>query len=288
VIPRRKRLPAFTLLAATASLLLSCTAAINFRNPDGPRYADCYTTAAPRAADAVGPSPAGDELRVVTFNIKFAKKIDKAIQLLERTPALASADLILLQEMDEEAVQRIAAARSMCYVYYPATIAPSTHRHFGPAILSRWPLTDDRKLVLPHVGRFRKTARIAVAATMQVGDTPIRVYSVHVATGIEVGPRGRREQVLALLADADGPYERVIVGGDLNAKGLGRLFVARGYTWPTRDLGRTSKFADVDHVFLRGLALERGTSVGKVRDNLGSSDHNPVWAAVLIPPQSPR
>ncbi len=256
--------------------LASCAAPLNFTSPAGPRYAGC--AGPPGSIAPAGPAT----IHVVTFNIKFAAAIDPAITLLERAPELRTADVILLQEMDAPGVRRIAGALGMCYVYYPATVHPATGRDFGPAILARWPMTDYRKLVLPHRARFNRTERVAVGATIDVGGQPIRVYSVHVATGIELGPGSRRDQVRALLADADSGYTRVIVGGDLNAWGLGRVFEQDGYAWPTRALGHTTRFGDVDHIFLRGLALCDAGSVGKVTDNLDASDHDPVWVNLRL------
>ncbi len=285
------------LLALSAALVGACAAPLNFTDAAGPRYAGCCPAPA-RPAPASGlhanvSSPLASELRVVTFNIKYGERIAEAGELLEHAPDLKGADFVFLQEMDAAGVRRLAARLGMCYVYYPATVHPKTRRLFGPAILSRWPLSGDHKVILPHLGRFGRTERIAVGATASVRGLPIRVYSVHVATGIEVGPGGRRDQIGALLADASSRrYRRVIIGGDLNAKGLGKLVADGGYEWPTRDLGRTSQFADVDHIFVRGLEVRSGLAVGdmkvalaagKVTDNLGASDHKPVWVALALP-----
>jgi len=285
--PRSLRRSILLLLFAGAIALSSCAVPLNLTDPAGPRYVGCAAPAIePEAIDpALGGEargPSADVLRVVTFNIKLAEAIDPAIMLLGHAAELRTADLLLLQEMDAQGVRRIADARGMCYVYYPATVHPATGRYFGPAILSRWPLREDRKLVLPHRARFNREARIAVTATVEVRGQPIRIYSVHVATRMELSPSSRRDQIRTLLADADGSYPRVIIGGDLNWHELGRLFVEHGYAWPTQDLGWTARFGDVDHIFVRGLALRPGVSVGKVRDNLDSSDHDPVWVELAL------
>jgi endonuclease/exonuclease/phosphatase family metal-dependent hydrolase len=283
-MPNSKRALSLALLLTGAVSLASCAGTVNFPDPGGPRFADCCVSPLPDSANATA-RPAG-ELRVVSFNVQYSEHIDQAIQLLTGTPELESADVILLQEMDETGVQQIAAALSMCYVYYPASVAPATHKHFGPAILSRWPLADDRKIVLPGRERFQKSERVAVAATIEVAGEPVRVYSVHFATPIGLGPGARRKQALAVLDDAERSCDRVVIGGDLNAHGLGKIFADRGYQWPTRDLGRTSRYADVDHIFARGLDLPADSAAercaGKIADNLGSSDHKPVWAALAL------
>jgi endonuclease/exonuclease/phosphatase family metal-dependent hydrolase len=283
-----------TLMAvfAAALALSSCAAPLNFDQPGGPRWAARLAPASAPQGPVADAAPAAAlaapaELRVVTFNVKFSREIPKAIRLLQEDPALHPADLVLLQEMDQDGVRQVASALGMGFVYYPATVHPGTGRLFGNAILSRWPLSDDRKLVLPHLGRFGKTQRIAVAATVDVAGVPIRVYSVHIATGAEVSAGGRQDQVRALIADADGRYERVIVGGDFNAKGLGRLFAERGYEWPTERIGWTCLLAATDHIFLRGVEADRDLGAGKVADNRGASDHLPVWALVTIPGAQP-
>lgn len=254
-----------------------CATAFNYTSP-GPRYAGGRT-----------PRPVSDvaAFHLVTFNIQFARQIDSAIALLGSTAPLAMADVITLQEMDAPGTSRIAQALGMSYVYYPATIHPKTGRDFGNAILSRWPIVADAKIVLPHLARFGKTERIATAATILVGDTPVRVYSVHLATFLSEGPNARRDQVAAVLADA-AAYPRVVVSGDMNNHGIGREFVAHGFGWPTQHNPHTEHFWNWDHIFLKGLALRDSAATGVVRDNRHASDHKPVWAMIsLAAPAAP-
>src|SRR5262245_47892387 len=118
------------------------------------------------------PSPLRGRVRGITFNIRFAREIDRAIALLIEDRDLQGADLVFLQEMDAPGTERIAAALGMHYVYYPATVHPGNGRDFGNAVLSRWPLRDEHKIVLPasrahralgayrervHRGRKRRT-----------------------------------------------------------------------------------------------------------------------------------
>jgi endonuclease/exonuclease/phosphatase family metal-dependent hydrolase len=262
-------LPSLALLA----LLSSCAAPLNFTDPRAPRYAG-----RPLAAK-IPATP--DSLRVVTFNLKFAVEVDRAIALFTADPAMRAADVILLQEMDVVGTRRIAHALGTHYVYYPATINPLTNRPFGNAILSRWPIEDDRKILLPHLGRFARTQRIAVAGTIRVGDRALRVYSVHLATGIEGKGSWKRDQALAIVEDANAAHaEGVIIGGDLNSERVGRVFDASGYHWVTRALPATTSLLSLDHVFLRGLSLTSPAARGVVTDNHGASDHYPLWVTV--------
>lgn len=271
-----RRIPPFALAALLGGT--ACRTALNYSGPDGPRYVGAGDVELVRPAlGSHGATP--DSIRVVTFNIKFAREIDRAAELLRSTMALRSPDIVTLQEMDEPGVRRLAAALDMSYVYYPATVHPQTGRDFGNAILSRWPIAGDRKVILPHLGRWERTERAAVGATILVGSVPIRVYSVHLGTPLEIGPGSKRDQVDAVLRDAV-PYARVIIAGDMNGHSIGREFVAHGYRWLTEREGPTSSIFSFDHIFLLGIGDHASTGV--VRDNLKASDHRPVWAVMAL------
>jgi endonuclease/exonuclease/phosphatase family metal-dependent hydrolase len=227
------------------------------------------------------PHRSPDRLRIVTFNVQFAKHIDEAIRLLQSAEPLQGADVIALQEMDAPGTERIARALGMFYVYYPATVHPQTRRDFGDAVLSRWPIVADEKIILPHVARFEKTERIATGTTILVGDLPIRVYSMHLGTFVDVSGGSKRDQVRAILADAS-RYPRVIIVGDANSHGIGAVFREAGYLWPTEHNPKTTHFFNWDHVFAKGVTCGDNGSMatGVVHDNLGASDHRPVWAVI--------
>ena len=175
----------------------------------------------------------------------------------------------------------IARTLSLDYVYYPATLHPVARRNFGNAILSRWPLEDDVKIILPHRGRMRKSERIAVGATMRIpGREPVRVYSVHLETPVSISGRSRRDQAAAILADT-ARYPRVIVAGDFNSRGVLEVFARQGFRWLTRRVGRTISRFSWDHVAVKGLQLRDCASVGAVSNARGISDHRPVWADLV-------
>jgi endonuclease/exonuclease/phosphatase family metal-dependent hydrolase len=194
---------------------------------------------------------------------------------------LRGADVLLLQEMHEESTRRIAAALGLGYVYYPAIFHYRTNRHMGNAVLSRWPIVEDRKIVLPHVSRFVRTQRIATAATIRVGDLLVRVYSTHLGTMGDVAPEARRDQLRAILADAD-RYARVVIGGDMNDVAVGQVAREKGYAWPTERGPPTTSLGRVDHIFLKGLAAPDSSAAGTVLDVGGASDHLAVWAVGIL------
>jgi endonuclease/exonuclease/phosphatase family metal-dependent hydrolase len=166
-------------------------------------------------------------------------------------------------------------------VYYPALLSLRTQRNFGNAVLSRWPIVGDGKIVLPHVSRFSRTQRTATVATIRVGSRLVRVYSTHLGTMSDVAPASRREQLQAILADA-ALYQRVVIGGDMNDEGVGRVARERGYAWPTQHGPATHPLGRLDHIFLRGLTSPANGAAGTVLDARGSSDHLPVWAVATL------
>ena len=261
------------LLVLACLLLSSCGGPLNFTHPNEPRYSGHPLAEAP---------PAPESLQVVCFNIKFAEDIKGSIALFHEHPAMRNADLVLLQEMDVPGVRKIAHALHMHYVYYPATINPQINKPFGNAILSRWPIEDDKKILLPHLGRFGHTQRIAVAGTIRLGDRTLRVYSAHLATGMESKGSWKRDQALAIAHDADSTAAGmdVLIAGDLNSERVARTFEASGYRWMTRGLPSTAGWFSLDHMFVRGLTLTRPGARGVVTDNKGTSDHNPLWMTV--------
>jgi len=184
--------------------------------------------------------------------------------------------------MDAPGTRQIADSLGLHYLYFPATIHPANDRDFGNAILSRWPIRDARKIVLPHLARIGHSERIATVGTVDIDGVPVRLYCVHLATPLAVSGGGRRDQARAILDDASETNEPVIVAGDLNSHGLGKVFAGAGFDWPSRRIGSTEWWFDFDHVFLRGIRLAAPESIGVVRDNRKASDHKPVWAVLAL------
>jgi endonuclease/exonuclease/phosphatase family metal-dependent hydrolase len=244
---------------------------------EGPRYAG----GAPEGAALPSPAAAGPvPLRIVSFNIERALRIDQAIDVLVSDPGTRGADVLLLQEMDAEGTRRVARALGLSYVYYPGTLSFKTQRDFGNAVLSRWPIVADAKILLPHNGLLGRLQRTATAATLQVGPRQIRVYSTHFGTMLNVTPAAKRDQFATVLADAD-RHPLVVIGGDLNSHDVGEVARGRGYLWPTDEGPKTVGFGRWDHIFLRGLAY--GGETGTVLDVKGASDHRAVWALAVVP-----
>jgi endonuclease/exonuclease/phosphatase family metal-dependent hydrolase len=275
----RGRRRAFGVAASAALSLLgaACSHALNYLDSAGPLYETRH--AAPSAE-----APPEGPLRVVTFNIEFALHVDRAIAVLQESPALQKLDLLALQEMDAPGVERIASALGFDSFYAPGGVHPTSRRDFGCALLSPWPLIEPRKVLLPHGTRGTGLRRAAVGATLLRAGRRVRVYSVHLGSPFGVSGGDRREQVDALLHDAADSPDPVVIAGDLNSHGVGDAFVKHGYAWLTRDVGPTAAKMGLklayDHVFTKGLAAAPGPAAGVVRDNRKASDHHPVWALI--------
>jgi len=255
-------------------VLGGCHWAHNYVDPAGPRFARALPTPPP---SDVWP----DTLRVVSFNVERGMRVDSALAALAGDPATVDPDVVLLQEMDEDGVRHVADALGMGFVYYPAVRYNGSGRDFGNAVLSRWPIVEDEKIVLPHLSLFGRTQRIATAVTLRVGRTPVRVYSVHLGTPANLPLRDRAEQMRTVLRDA-ARHPHVILGGDFNSHGLGQLALRRGYAWPTREGPRTVRLWRWDHILFKGLEPPAEEASGTVVDNRGASDHRPVWAVGVV------
>jgi endonuclease/exonuclease/phosphatase family metal-dependent hydrolase len=258
-----------------AALVAGCASARNYPDADSPRFEGRHAEAGLEAG-----IPAS--LKVVTFNVKFSRKVDRALQVLRDDPVLRDADIVALQEMNEEAAATIARGLRLNYVYFPGAWHPKAAGNFGNALLSRWPLEDARKVILPHPGRFRKMNRLAVGATLRAGRLRVRAYSVHLETPFAVSDAQRRAQMAAVLEDAR-DARHVVIAGDFNNRDVaGRFLTAHGFLWLSRPVRSTIGSWAWDHIFVRGFSAREHWA--RAARNGGASDHRPVWAEVVPDP----
>lgn len=261
-----------TVLLLCLALLSACRTGRNYPGAAEPRYAGVGLPAN---------RPISDTLRIVSFNVRYAERVDSAIVVLTSEQALRGADIVLLQEMDADGTRRIAQALGMSYIYYPAIFRHRSAKDFGNAVLSRWPIIADAKIVLPHVSRYARTQRTATSATIRVGDMDLRVYSTHLGTPADISNAARQAQLRAIITDA-ARESRVIIGGDMNSATIGNVARELGFTWPTQQVDATSRFGSWDHIFLKGLAVPDSLFAGTIENLRGASDHKPVWTLALV------
>lgn len=265
--------PGASLLKLALVFAIGCELAENYSDPDGPRYAGQH--AADPLHAAVLP-----RLKVITFNIQFGKKYERAREELEDKPELADADVILLQEMDAAGTEAIAAALERDYVYYPGSVQQG--RDFGNAVLSRWPIVDDQKLILPHKNPLDGRQRIAVRAVIDTPLGKLEAFSVHNETPW-LGPRARLEQAKAVVDTASKAPAWAIIGGDFNTGDPGsldatiELYARRGFVWVSHHGG--SARDTLDSTFAR-----RSASLASGRVATRASDHEPQWVQLELLP----
>ena len=280
-------------LAAAALMGACASAGYNYVDPRGPRYAGAWQ-GAPR--DQPDPS----RLRVVSFNVKFARDIDGALTALRR-PELAAADILLLQEMDLTGTERISCALGRSFVYYPAALHPSTGRPlrpFGVALLSPWPIADDRKLPLSPVSSRDRARKTAMAATVAVAGRAVRVVNVHLQVGLSrEGFLQQLDEALGGAAGAGSKEFPMIVAGDFNSSSdalldqLAESARSRGLTDALPRGLRTAAVGPVamwqlDHILFAGL--EPAGADAALRGPRKGSDHFPIRADLkfLGPPRT--
>ena len=174
----------------------------------------------------------------------------------------------------------------MNYVYFPAAIEPTYDKNFGNAILSRWPIIDSQKLILPHKSFSNRMNRIATGATIRIPGDNILVYSLHTESVFSLS-RYRKEQYTAVLDDVNPDAKLVIVGGDFNSftkatvEELEDVYKQAGFVRASKDSGSTVVKYGIelssDHIFAKGFVVEEtGKLIGAT-----ASDHLPIWVTLI-------
>jgi len=250
-----------------------------YEDPLGPKFEGIF---------AVEPPQNPQTVKVVSYNIADGKKVGQAARELGMYNPLRGSDFILLQEMDETGTEQIARELQYNYLYYPATMPKRNARNFGSAILSRWPLTQPEKLILPHKHPINKQLRIAVKATAVLPDREVALYSVHTET-YTVITKHRKAQVQSIVDDIGSGESPVIIGGDFNTvsnrsiRRLKRIFGEIGLVRASAGAGTTVKKyktrpSAADHIFTRGFEVKyRGTLYAAL-----ASDHYPLWVELIL------
>lgn len=249
------------------------------------------------------PRPATmSEIKVVSYNIRYRSgtELNKLLKLLREDAEIGNATVIGLQEVDRRkkrsghanTAKIMAEALELNYAWAaPPTAKANQEEETGVAILSMHPLSDVRRIVLPHKGPDERR-RVGLGATVNISGTPVRVYSLHGETRISVDKR--LEQMLAVLQDLKGfPADMpAMVVGDFNtwqpnadSKTI-KLFSDAGLHTP---FGGQATFRvralfipiemRLDWIWFRGVQV---ITYGIDR-KIGLSDHWPLWVNVKLP-----
>jgi len=253
-------------------------------------------------ANRISAPPDATEIKIVSYNIRWrsGKELEQIIDWLKGKGALPT--LIGLQEVDRAKQRsgqtnnaRVLAESLGMYYAWAAPPLPKGSREkeqeTGVELLSPYPLTDITRIVLPQAGPGGRW-RVALGATIKIGKTALRVYSVHSETRIPVSQKlGQLRAVLDDLARFPKTMPAIVLG-DFNSwelpaiEGIRKLFEGSGFVTPFSDDERTfSRKALVfdlelklDWIWLRELSVK---SSGIDR-TLTVSDHFPLWTVARL------
>jgi endonuclease/exonuclease/phosphatase family metal-dependent hydrolase len=238
-----------------------------------------------------------DRLRVVCYNLHGppAERIDEMIELLQSHPALKDAGVLALQEVNRDHLgsanrdvgRELARALQMHYVYAVEIYHGTGGGVRGLAFLSRFALEDIDRVLLPVAGPGGRR-RIALGATVLLGDRRLRLYTTHLETRISVKNRGA--QINGILAHLERkPAIPTVVLGDFNTFTRGarkKMFeIMEGAGFESSLPGNQTTF---QRMFLLRLKLDwiwaRDVDVleANVETDIRVSDHRPLWLEINV------
>lgn len=243
-------------------------------------------------------------------NSKVANHIHVAARAFSDAAILPRVDLLALQEADKRTqragghhvARELAEELQMDWIHVPAGIPrgqkPEARQWWlnfeeqiglydagdtGVALVSHLPLSDVTRIDLPwHECPWRP--RLAMAATVSIGQHRLRIVNAHVDPHAGVG--GQLEQLEMLIAEAESFNGPRMILGDFNtlsrrkAIETRKLLESHGYSTPFPTGTPTWRGAGIrlhaDWIFYRDLEITRW---GVARP-LNVSDHWPIWAEV--------
>lgn len=156
-----------------------------------------------------------DRLRIATYNIRHGRGIDDQVDL-ERIAAVIrehDIDLIFLQEVDDNwarsghvnQVQLLSEMTGLKYTFFaPALKIPlgiSGARHYGNAVLSRYPIVEAQSFLLPR-RTLNEPRNLLRVVWMPKPDVRMTLWGTH----LSVDPAERSHQIALIrnLARAEG------------------------------------------------------------------------------------
>lgn len=254
------------------------------------------------AVKAHSPAPVPDAIKIVSYNIRWrgGEDLRRLIELFKSDAEIGRASIIGLQEVDrnKKRTGNVNTARLMAeelgmYYAWAAPPPPSKDKkekeeETGVLILSAYPLSDVTRFVLPNEGPGGRR-RAAIGATVKIGATSLRVYSIHAE--LRTSNERRLQQISAVLDDLKAHHTQIqqaIVLGDFNTitgkdvDGTTALFTSEKFSTPFKNGVSTWKTfiieLKLDWLWLRGLTP---TNHG-IDKKIGLSDHWPLWVTVAL------
>ncbi len=293
------------ILAPTLLIIILALTQIISLAADVPTATDAKLVETGGAAKSGSKAAATNEFKIVQYNIRWrgGEDLRKLIKLFKNDQEIGGAAVIGLQEVDrnKKRTGNTNTARLMAEelgMHYAWAAPPQAkgkeleEEETGVAILSPYPITDVQRIVLPHAGPGGRR-RVALGATVHIGQNKLRVYSVHAET--RTTNEKRLEQFKAVLDDLHTHQAKhavvlgdfnTITGKDVNA--TSSLFIGKGFETPFPNDKATWKTfileLKLDWVWLLGLeAGEYG-----IDKKIGFSDHWPLWTVVKLKDESAK
>lgn len=225
------------------------------------------------------------ELRVVSWNLHHGVGEDGKLDL-ERIAARLreqKPDLVVLQEVDNKCrrSKSVDQAAELAKLTGMTSTFGKAMDHdggeYGQAILSKHPLGETKVHRLPGDGE----PRIALEATIQVGEQSLRLVSVHLDHQQDAR---RLKQAEALVKELSATKEPLILGGDFNdvpdspvMKAFGNVLDVVDKTGPRLTCPAGKPSVEIDHFFLRGM---KAVTPVTVLPEAVASDHRPLVMTV--------
>lgn len=239
------------------------------------------------------------QTKVISYNIRWRSgdDLEKLIKLFHDDPEIGGAAIMGLQEVDRNrkrsaktnTVKLLSEKMGMHYAWAaPPTAKAGDEEETGVAVLSVYPLTDVHRIVLPNEGPGKRR-RVALGATIKVGETPIRFYSVHAETRIPMGKKLQQYEAVIKDLSQYGQTMPAIILGDMNTwepnaePKVKKLFTNAGFHTPFErhsTFSRKVLFVPIelrlDWIWLRNL---ESFNYG-IDKKVDISDHWPLWITV--------
>jgi endonuclease/exonuclease/phosphatase family metal-dependent hydrolase len=230
-------------------------------------------------------------LTVVSLNMAKEERSKRIFQDLKESSLFKTADVWLLQEATGAAPE-VARELGLHYAYAPAERVDHDTMS-GLAILSRYPIDDSHRVLLPHYKLlFNTSCRIALSARVRGPAGPVRVLNAHLDTRIT---QEQRLQQAGALFNLERDRVPIVIGGDFNtsnirwigsllpipgqnhAGAMRKLFEGHGFTSPFDGRDKTFKLLGLP-LQLDWIFTKRLKTVASGTENIPFSDHNAVWA----------
>ncbi|MCL2744976.1 MAG: endonuclease/exonuclease/phosphatase family protein [Planctomycetaceae bacterium] len=230
------------------------------------------------------------ELRILTYNIHVGVGMDKKLDLPRIAKVISDLkpDLVALQEVDRFAdrtkkVDQIEELKKLTGMHgtFGKTI-PIAGGEYGIAVLSRFPIIEEKYSQLPQLEKHEDRGVIAIK--VNINGKMLIFGSTHFCHMNKERRAKQAEKINELFAD--GKNDFTIIGGDFNAKPDEQTIKTLREKWfDATDENFTYSSTDpkikIDYIFYRPKDVLKVKSTEVIKEPL-ASDHLPVLSVVEL------